>query len=77
MMSRPRGYFGIPRDVVLLDGKEPSDVKPGVATDSLATLRLPESDIGRPIVALFNEERIVCRGWPASEGRITIAELTY
>ena len=35
----------------------------------------PPSEIGRPIVALFNEERIVCRGWPASENRITIAEL--
>jgi pimeloyl-ACP methyl ester carboxylesterase len=76
-MSRPRGYFGIPRDVVLLDGREPGDVAKGVAGDSITTLRLPPSEVGRPIVALFNEERIVCRGWPASENRITIAELTY
>jgi hypothetical protein len=76
-MSRPRGYFGIPRDVVLLDGKEPTDVAKGVAGDSVTTLRLPAGEIGRPIVALFNEERIVCRSWPASENRITIAELTY
>ena len=76
-MSRPRGYFGIPRDVVLLDGKEPTDVAKGVAGDSATTLRLPASEIGRPIIALFNEERIVCRGWPAAENRITIAELTY
>ena len=76
-MSRPRGYFGIPRDVVLLDGKEPQDVVKGVAGDSVTTLRLPAAEIGRPIVALFNEERIVCRGWPAAEHRITIAELTY
>ena len=76
-MSRPRGYFGIPRDVVLLDGREPTDVAKGVAGDSVTTLRLPSGEIGRPIVALFNEERIVCRGWPASENRITIAELTY
>ena len=41
IMSRPRGYFGLPRDVVLLDGKEPTDVKPGVPTDSATTLRLP------------------------------------
>jgi hypothetical protein len=39
LMSRPRGYFGLPRDVVLFDGKEPVDVKPGVPTDSLSTLR--------------------------------------
>jgi hypothetical protein len=40
LMSRPRGYFGLPRDVVLFDGSEPSDVKPGVPTDSGSTLRL-------------------------------------
>jgi hypothetical protein len=76
-MSRPRGYFGLPRDVVLLDGKEPADVKPGVPTDSTATLRLPAGEVGRNIVAQFGEERIVARAWPASENRIAIAELTY
>ncbi|WP_407149658.1 hydrolase [Bradyrhizobium sp. ORS 86] len=77
MMSRPRGYFGLPRDVVLLDGKEPADVKPGVPTDSVTTLRLSAAEVGRPVVGLFNEERIVARAWPASENRIAIAELTY
>lgn len=77
LMSRPRGYFGLPRDVVLFDGKEPADVKPGVPTDSLSTLRLPAAENGRPVVALFNGERIVARAWPASENRIAVAELTY
>jgi hypothetical protein len=77
IMSRPRGYFGLPRDVVLLDGKEPADVKTGVPTDSAATLRLPASATGRSIVAQFGEERIVARAWPASENRIAVAELTY
>jgi pimeloyl-ACP methyl ester carboxylesterase len=77
ILSRPRGYFGLPRDVVLLDGKGPADVKSGVPTDSTATLRLPAGDVGRNIVAQFNEERIVARTWPASENRIAIAELTY
>jgi hypothetical protein len=77
LMSRPRGYFGLPRDVVLLDGKEPADVKPGVPTDSLTTLRLPAAETGRSVVALFNHERIVARAWPASENRIAVAELTY
>ncbi|WGD52576.1 hydrolase [Bradyrhizobium sp. CB1650] len=77
IMSRPRGYFGLPRDVVLFDGKEPADVKPGVPTDSAATLRLPVADTGRNIVAQFGEERIVARAWPAAENRIAIAELTY
>jgi Lipase C-terminal domain/Palmitoyl protein thioesterase len=77
IMSRPRGYFGLPRDVVLFDGKEPSDVKPGVPTDAISTLRLPAAEAGRPVVALFNGERIVARGWPASENRIAVAELSY
>jgi hypothetical protein len=76
-MSRPRGSFGLPRDVVLLDGKEPADVHAGVPTDSVATARLPAEDIGRPVVAMFNGERIVARAWPASENRIAVAELTY
>ena len=77
LLTRPRGYFGLPRDVVLLDGKEPADVKAGVPTDSLTTLRLPAAEIGRKVVGLFNEERIVARAWPAAENRIVVAELTY
>ena len=76
-MSRPRGYFGLPRDIVLLDGKVPNDVKSGVPTDSVATVRLPASAIGRPVAALFNEERIVARSWPAAQNHVSIAELTY
>jgi lipase/lipase (class 2) len=77
LMARPRGYFGLPRDVVLIDGKEPRDVKSGVPTDSVTTLRLPAEEIGRPVAAMFNTERIVARAWPASENRIAIAEMTY
>jgi hypothetical protein len=76
-MSRPRGYFGLPRDIVLLDGKEPTDVKHGVPADSVTTVRPPAAEAGRAVPAIFNEERIVARAWPASENRITIAELTY
>jgi len=77
VMVRPRGYFGLPRDVVLIDGKEPTDVKSGVPTDSVTTLRLAAAEAGRPVVAQFNQERIVARAWPMSEGRIVVAELTY
>jgi hypothetical protein len=77
LMSRPRGYFGLPRDIVLFDGKEPADVKPGVPGDSISTLRLSAAEASRPVTALFNEERIVVRPWPASENRIAVAELTY
>ena len=76
MMMRPRGYFGLPRDIVLLDGKEPGDVQKGVPTDAATTLRLPAGDIGRSVTGLFNEERITARLWPASESRIAVIELT-
>lgn len=76
IMSRPRGYFGLPRDIVLFDGREPADVKPGVPTDSTTTLRLPVAEVGRPVVAEFNQERIVARAWGASDNGITVAELT-
>jgi hypothetical protein len=77
MMSRPRGYFGLPRDIVLLDGKAPSDVRPGVPADSVTTVRLPASQIGRTVIGIFNEERIAARSWPAAQNRVSIAELTY
>jgi hypothetical protein len=76
VMSRPRGYFGLPRDIVLLDGKEPTDVKSGVPTDSVSTLRLSAAEVGRQVTGVFNEERIVARAWPAAENRIAVAELT-
>jgi hypothetical protein len=49
----------------------------GVPTGSATTLRLPIHEKGRPVAALFNDERIVVRAWPARENRITIAELTF
>ncbi len=76
LMARPRGYFGVPRDAVLLDGRTPPDVPRGVPRVSVATLRLPAAELGRPVVALFNEERVAARAWPAAENRIAVAELT-
>jgi pimeloyl-ACP methyl ester carboxylesterase len=74
-MDRPRGYFGLPRDIVLLDGKEPSDIPHGVPAIWHTTLRLPALE-DRPIIGEFNEERIVARPWPAKERHYTILELT-
>jgi pimeloyl-ACP methyl ester carboxylesterase len=74
-MDRPRGYFGLPRDIVLLDGKEPTDIPPGVPAVWHTTLRLATVE-DRPIIGEFNEERIVARPWPAKDGHVTIMELT-
>ncbi|WP_043830953.1 hydrolase [Muricoccus aerilatus] len=75
--SRPRGYYGIPRDVVLLDGAEPTDLPRGVPAGATAIARLPAERIGTAIAGLFNEERLVARAWPLAENRITVAELTW
>jgi hypothetical protein len=74
-MDRPRGYFGLPRDIVLLDGKEPADIPHGVPAAWHTTLRLPALE-DRPIVGEFNQQRIVARPWPAKEGHYTVLELT-
>jgi pimeloyl-ACP methyl ester carboxylesterase len=74
-MDRPRGYFGLPRDVVLVDGNEPKDIPPGVPAAWHTTLKLAAVE-DRPIVGEFNEERIAARAWPAKDGHLTIIELT-
>jgi pimeloyl-ACP methyl ester carboxylesterase len=75
MMNRPRGYFGLPRDIVLLDGKEPADIPAGVPATWHAKLKLAAME-DRPIVAEFNLERIVARAWPLEDNHMTIVELT-
>jgi pimeloyl-ACP methyl ester carboxylesterase len=74
-MDRPRGYFGLPRDIVLLDGKQPTDIPPGVPGVWHTKLKLAAVE-DRPIIGEFNEERIVARAWPAKDGHVTIVELT-
>lgn len=75
-MTRPRGYFGLPRDVVSLGGREPDDIARGVPTDAVTTLRVSAQDMDKPIVGIFNEERIAARAWPSGEERISVIELT-
>jgi pimeloyl-ACP methyl ester carboxylesterase len=75
-MDRPRGYFGLPRDVILFDGKEPADIPPGVPGVWHSKLKLDDA-ASRPIIAQFNEERIVARPWPLKDNHMTIVELTY
>ena len=74
-MDRPRGYFGVPRDIVLLDGQTPADIPDGVPGVWHAKLKLTAT-ADRPIVAEFNQERIAARPWPAKDNHATIVELT-
>ncbi|GAP33645.1 hypothetical protein ISF6_0091 [Piscinibacter sakaiensis] len=74
-MSRPRGYFGVPRDEIGLDGRTPPPgIPPGVAGVSSTKLVLREP-AGRAIVGEFNGERVIGRTWPAAENHLVTLEL--
>lgn len=72
--TRPRGYFGLGRDVMSLDGKPLAGIVAGVAGVSTAKVSL-SGDAGRPVVAEFNGERIVARAWPVVGNHVTLIEL--
>ena len=75
-LTRPRGYFGIPRDQISLDGKSPpGGIPPGVAGVSAAKLKLLDTP-DRAIAGEFDGERIVGRAWPAADNHLVMLELT-
>jgi triacylglycerol lipase len=79
--DRPRGYFGVPRDRIVLDGLSPAARhSAGVAGVSSSRLKLG-SGTGRPVVAEYEsgaiKERIVGLAWPAAENRLVVLELMY
>jgi triacylglycerol lipase len=76
-MSRPRGYFGVGRDRMSLDGiSPPPGLSPGVPGLSVSRVRIPEGS-PRSVVAEFNGERIAVQSWPAQENHAVIAEFHY
>jgi triacylglycerol lipase len=76
-LTRPRGYFGVPRDRIALDGKSPpAGIPPGTAGLSTAKLKLTDTP-GRAVVGEFNGERIAGRAWPAANNELTLLELHY
>ncbi len=73
--TRPRGYFGLPRDQVVLDGRDPAPGLPrGVAGLSVSKIKLPAGPL-RPVPALFNGQALVGQNWPATENRVVLLEL--
>jgi pimeloyl-ACP methyl ester carboxylesterase len=77
LFTRPRAYFGMPRDVVLLDGREPdaTQVPRGVPASATVTARLSAQRLNTSIAGLFNQQRLVGRVWPVAEGHIAVLEL--
>ena len=76
-LARPRGYFGLPRDQISLDGQSPPPgVPPGTAGVSASKLRVTDA-AGRAVAGVFNGERIVGRAWPTAGNEVVFLELTY
>jgi pimeloyl-ACP methyl ester carboxylesterase len=75
-MTRPRGYLGVGRDKILLDGAPPSGLVPGVPIMSSARLPLP-TEPQRSVAGRFNDEQIVVRTWPRQDNHVSVIELTY
>ncbi|MBN9538120.1 MAG: hypothetical protein BGN99_33265 [Alphaproteobacteria bacterium 65-37] len=73
VMSRPRGYFGVGRDKFTLDGKVPPGINDGVPGTSTGRLTF-EASPPRTVVAVFNNETVPTRTWPAKDGHIVVAE---
>jgi hypothetical protein len=74
VMSRPRGYFGVGRDKFSLDGKAPPGITDGVP--AVSSGRLPFEAGPRTVLAVFNNETIAARTWPAKDNHIVVAEFT-
>jgi pimeloyl-ACP methyl ester carboxylesterase len=73
--TRPRGYFGIPRDQITFDGKTPpGGIPPGVAGVSTAKLKVLDAP-NRLIVGEFNGERVAGKAWPAADNHVVFLEL--
>ena len=73
--TRPRGYFGLPRDRVVFDGQDPAPGLPkGVAGLSVSKIKLPAA-APRAVVASFNGQTIVGRSWPAADNHLVLLEL--
>ncbi|MEO7337201.1 MAG: alpha/beta fold hydrolase [Caldimonas sp.] len=76
VLSRPRGYFGLPRDRIALDGVSPPA---GIPTGSagVSTAKAKPDAAGRTVVGEFNGERLAGRAWPAADNHVVTLELTY
>jgi triacylglycerol lipase len=76
-LSRPRGYFDLQRDTLRFDNQQPAPGLP-VSGAGLSISKIKFADVPqRPIVASFNGEAVTGRAWPATDGHLTILELSY
>ena len=77
-LIRPRAYFGLPRDTILLDGQPAPGIPPGVAGVASSKIK-PDGASGRTVVGAFQsgviQERVAGLTWPAASNHLTVLEL--
>jgi triacylglycerol lipase len=79
--TRPRGYFGLPRDQVVFNDQNPAPgIPPGVAGVASSRITLPDGT-SRTVVGDYRSgaiaERVVGRSWPAADNHLTTLELHH
>jgi triacylglycerol lipase len=78
--TRPRGYFGLPRDRIVFDGAAPPGIPSGVAGLASSKLKLT-GGVPRSVAAEFTSgtlsERLVGTAWPAAENRVVVLEMHH
>ncbi len=77
-LVRPRGYFGLPRDLITLDATTPPPgLSPGVA--GVSSLAIRTTDANRRVIADFRSgslaEHIVGWSWPTRNNHVNVFEL--
>lgn len=75
ILTRPRGYFDVSRDQMLLDGHAPPGLPSAGAVLSTSKLVL-KNETSRAVTAEFNGERITGRTWSAAQGHVVYLELS-
>jgi len=75
VLIRPRGFLGVPRDSMSLDGRSPPpDLTAGVPSSTESVLVLNESGV-RPISAEFNGQRVTGLTWPIYANHLVLLEV--
>ena len=76
-MTRPRGYFGVPRDRISLDGTSPpAGIPPGVAGVSTARLKLADARAAARSPASSTASASSAAPGPAADNHVVLLELT-
>jgi len=75
-MVRPRGYFGVGRDRIALDGALPPMIAPGVPSVPVGKIALSAGP-PRTVVATFDDESIPVRTWSIRDNQVSVAEFTW